>query len=67
LLHEKNLIKTNEPFFNHGIAGGMFKGQVIETKETDIITSIEGSAYCCSKSSFYLDPRDPIGMGFKLK
>ena len=67
LLHEKNLIKTNEPFFNHGIAGGMFKGQVIETKETGIITSIEGSAYCCSKSSFYLDPRDPIGMGFKLK
>ena len=67
LLHKKKLIKTDETFFNYGIAGGVFKGQIIGTKENGVITSIEGSAYCCSKNSFYLDSRDPIGMGFKLK
>jgi len=67
LLYEKNYLKIDEPFFNYGIAGGMFKGQVIAIKENAVITSIEGSAYYCNKTSFYLDPRDPIGLGFKLK
>ena len=67
LLHEKKQMKVGEPFFNYGIAGGMFTGQIIDKKENTVITSVEGSAYCCNKNSFYLDPRDPIGLGFKLR
>jgi len=67
LLHEEKRLKVNESLFNYGIVGGMFKGTVLEIKENAVITSIEGSAYYCNKTSFYLDPRDPIGLGFKLK
>ena len=45
----------------------MFKGTILGIKENAVITSVEGSAYCCNKNSFYLDPRDPIGLGFKLR
>jgi len=67
LLYEEKQIKLGQPFLNSGIAGGVFRGQVIEEKEDTVITSVEGSAYCCSKNSFELDPRDPIGLGFNLR
>ena len=67
LLYEEKQIKLGQPFLNSGIAGGVFSGQVIEEKEDTVITSVEGSAYCCSKNSFELDPRDPIGLGFNLR
>ena len=67
LLHEKKQIKIGEPFLNYGIAGGVFKGKITVVEENSVVTSIEGSAYYCNKTSFYLDPRDPIGLGFKLR
>ncbi len=67
LLYEKKQINLGQPFFNLGITGGVFSGQVIEEKENTVRTSVEGSAYCCSKNSFELDPRDPIGLGFNLR
>ena len=64
---KKKQIKIGEPFLNYGIAGGVFKGKITVVEENSVVTSIEGSAYYCNKTSFYLDPRDPIGLGFKLR
>lgn len=67
LLHAKKQIDSGEPFFNLGIAGGVFTGQIIEQKGNTVVTSVEGSAYRYSNNSFSLDPRDPIGFGFNLR
>ena len=67
LLLIQKKISIGEPFLNYGLAGGFFTGKIEEKKLNGIITSVEGSAYKSGQSYLYLDPRDPIGLGFNLR
>ncbi len=67
VLHRRGLIAVGDPFRNEGIAGGRFTARVEEEIDGAVATSVEGSAFGTGRSTFTLDPRDPLGLGFQLR
>ena len=79
LLQRHKQLRVGEVFLNQGIAGGVFAGRIEGVTEATghlgdrridhvlVETSVAGSAYRSAESSFSLDPRDPIGLGFQLR
>jgi proline racemase len=53
------------------IVGSEFRGRVVGDAEVAgrpaVVTEVEGSAYRTGRSSFELDPDDPLGTGFLLR
>lgn len=72
MLETQGRLTTGDLFHNEGIAGGLFEAK-IEAVTTDsngrslVATSVAGSAYQTGRSTFTLDERDPIGLGFQLR
>lgn len=67
LLHEDQRIEVGQQFLNEGIAGGVFDARIEKVIGTRLIPSVEGSAYRTGTASFFLDPQDPIGLGFLFR
>jgi proline racemase/trans-L-3-hydroxyproline dehydratase len=49
------------------IVGSEFVGQVVAETDGGVITEVEGSAFRTGRSTFELDPDDPLGTGFLLR
>lgn len=72
VLEAQGRLAVGDVFHNEGIAGGRFEA-TIDAVTTDpggrslVATSVAGSAYQTGRSTFTLDERDPIGLGFQLR
>jgi len=67
LLHHHGRIASGDPFQNHGVAGDVFTGRIVEVTDAGVVTSVEGSAHRHATTTFHLDPHDPIGLGFVFR
>ncbi|MFW5904551.1 MAG: proline racemase family protein, partial [Candidatus Saliniplasma sp.] len=69
LLHHKGLLDVNEEYRYRSILGTEFSGRILDTEKKNEITvvkpEITGSAYITGRSTFILDPKDPL-TGFSL-
>jgi proline racemase len=71
LLDAEGLLPRGAPLRHLGIVGTEFSGRVVGETEVAgrpaVVTEIEGSAYRTGRSTFELDPDDPLGEGFLLR
>jgi proline racemase len=71
VLAAQGRLGVGDVFHNDGIAGGRFHACIEELRTVDdtvlVATSVAGSAYTTGESTFVLDERDPIGLGFQLR
>ncbi len=70
-LYARNLIKPGERFLQKSIIDSEFCGKIVEVMEdyhgyTAIVPEITGSAHVTGFHTFYFDPGDPRGEGFRL-
>lgn len=70
-LHASGRLRSGDLFVNTSIIGTTFEARVEDEVEIDgtpaVITSVRGSAHPCGRSTFVLDPNDPLGHGFQLR
>lgn len=71
VLAAQGRLDVGEVFHNDGIAGGRFEARIEKLRTVDnrvlVATSVAGAAYTTGQSTFVLDERDPIGLGFQLR
>jgi proline racemase len=71
LLDAEGRLPRGEPLRHLGIVGTAFSGRVVGEAEVAgrpaVVTEVEGSAYRTGRSTFELDPDDPLGEGFLLR
>lgn len=69
-LHQKGQIKIGEPFVYESFIGSQFKGEILETTKVGdfdaVISQFTGTAYVTGKSTYVIDPDDPLKYGFKV-
>ena len=69
LLHDKGILDIGEEYPYQSIIGTEFSGRIVDTEKKQGITvvkpEITGSAYITGRSTFILDPGDPL-TGFSL-
>ncbi|MGE4566960.1 MAG: proline racemase family protein [Acidimicrobiales bacterium] len=67
LLHHQGSLNTGDTFINQGVAGGQFTGRIIAEDAAGVLTTVEGSAHHYATTTFTLDPRDSLNLGFQLR
>lgn len=71
VLEAQGRLSTGQLFHNQGIAGGLFEAKIEGVRSVGdqvmVATSVAGAAYRTGQSTFTLDDRDPIGLGFQLR
>lgn len=71
LLHARGELAIGAPFTHRSIVDSVFQAGISGTAEVAgipaVATWVQGSAYRTGEHVFSLDPRDPIGSGFRLR
>lgn len=71
LLHHRGLIQTGGTLEHSSIIGSVFEARVVSEGETagrpSVITEVFGTAHRTGRHQFFLDPTDPLGLGFQLR
>jgi proline racemase/trans-L-3-hydroxyproline dehydratase len=71
LLASEGLVSESKRLLHESIIGTQFVGTVVGSTVAEdrpaVITQVQGSAFRTGEHSFYLDPRDPVGLGFQLR
>ena len=69
--HKKGDLKIGEKMTIESILGSVFTGSVVEEVDFGphraVIPQVEGNAWISGKSSFFIDPEDPLKNGFILR
>ncbi len=67
----KGEIKVNQPMIIESIIGSKFTGKILTATKFGnrdaVIPQIESNAFITSKSTFYINPNDPLKNGFILR
>ncbi len=70
LLHHLGRLGIDQPFFNSGPMGTVFKGRLVRetmvVEQKAVVAEIQGGAQITGIHEFVLDPRDPFQEGFLL-
>jgi proline racemase len=70
-LHAKGELKIGEEIIAEGIAGGLFRGRVVETtmigSQPAVIPEVTGPAFVTSYHQFVIDSEDPFAQGFEMQ
>jgi len=70
-LHARGEIAVGEEIVAEGIAGGLFRGRVLETTtiggQQAVIPEVTGSAFVTSYHQFVIDSEDPFAQGFEMQ
>jgi len=70
VLHARGMLAPGEEFVHESILGTRFEGRIVEETRVgpyDAVTvEITGRAYLTGLNQFLVDPRDPLGWGFRL-
>ncbi|MBN1272072.1 MAG: proline racemase family protein [Candidatus Aminicenantes bacterium] len=71
LLYARKELKLNQNFTVESIIGTCFEGRIMETGRLGsyktVIPEVTGSAHITGRSTFQIDPRDPLRFGFILR
>jgi proline racemase len=71
LLSTEGRVSESKTLLHESIIGTQFIGSVVESTVAEgrpaVVTQVQGSAFRTGEHSFYLDPRDPVGLGFQLR
>jgi trans-L-3-hydroxyproline dehydratase len=71
LHYAKGEIKINQPMIIESIIGSKFTGKILNTTRFGdydaVIPQVEGNAFITGKSTFYINPNDPLKHGFILR
>jgi len=64
------ILDRQQVFIHESLIGTTFKGRIVGDSTVGdlqaIVPEIEGEAYITGESTFLIDPRDPLGNGFRL-
>ena len=70
-LYARGEIAVGEEIVAEGIAGGLFRGKVLETTaiggQQAVIPEVTGSAFVTSYHQFVIDSEDPFAQGFEMQ
>jgi len=70
-LHARGEIAVGEEIVAEGIAGGLFRGRILETTtigaQPAVIPEVTGSAFVTSYHQFVIDSEDPFAQGFEMQ
>ena len=70
VMHARGVISVGESFIGRSIIGSQFTGQIVSETEIEgrpaIIPHISGQGYIYGTSQFYVDPRDPWPLGYRV-
>jgi proline racemase len=67
LLVDEGRIGAEQTMLHDSIIGSRFEGRVLRVRDDVVMTEIEGQAFETARSTFVLDPDDPLGTGFLLR
>ena len=71
ILLARGEIEVSDPIVVESIIGTQFTGRVVETTTFGsypaIIPEVEGRAFITGQHEFYIDPDDPLSLGFMLR
>ncbi len=68
LLLDEGRISVGQTMLHDSIIGSRFEARVLGVAAGDVVmTEIEGRAFETARSTFVLDPEDPLGTGFLLR
>ncbi len=70
-LHARGELRVGEEIVAEGIAGGLFRGRVIEATtmglQPAVIPEVTGPAFVTSYHQFVIDSEDPFAQGFEMQ
>jgi len=67
LLHAQGRIAVGQTMIHDSVIGSRFEARVLRVTGDVVMTEVDGMAFETGRSTFVLDPRDPIGTGFLLR
>ncbi len=67
VLHERGDLSVGEVLSHRGIAGGLFRGEVLSSGPDGVVTRVGGRASLTGYHTFVLEPDDELGLGFQLR
>jgi len=71
ILHARGEVELDQPVVTESIIGSRFTGRVVGTtsagKHNAVIPEVEGTAHITGRSTFLIDPEDPLRDGFILR